>query len=139
MAEMSLKSSYWEEEPYYARQHLLFSLPYKAKTSFLKHHHPHRQLLQNLPGNPWSTNTINQVEEQKVDEEKEQAKVHQPPVRTKKLPKECLSKNTKPVSPTSYCYLSTAVPILRLYFYETADLSPAFSAVCHVPHCCTKV
>ncbi|MCJ8735243.1 hypothetical protein PDJAM_G00244750, partial [Pangasius djambal] len=35
---------------------------------------------------------------------------------------ERLSKNTKTVSPTSYCYLNTAVPILRLYFYETADL-----------------
>ncbi|XP_053479887.1 polyadenylate-binding protein 1-like isoform X2 [Ictalurus furcatus] len=47
--------------------------------------------------NPWSTKTTSQVEEQKVEEQKEQAKVQLLPVRTRKLPKERLSKNTKTV------------------------------------------
>ncbi|XP_046727689.1 polyadenylate-binding protein 4-like isoform X3 [Silurus meridionalis] len=62
---------------------------------------------------PWSMNTISQVEEQKVEEQqvdkqmvkekkvekqKEQAEVQQQPARTNKPPKERLSKNTKSVT-----------------------------------------
>ncbi|KAK3519576.1 hypothetical protein QTP86_017588, partial [Hemibagrus guttatus] len=63
--------------------------------------------------NPWSTDNVNQVEEQKVEKQKvkknlmvqkaeeqkaeKQARVQQLPVRNKKLPNELLSKNNKTV------------------------------------------